>query len=290
MSLHKTPVEYHFPQTVEAACALKKRYGEKARFIAGGTDLLLLMERDGYHPQALIDLNRIPSLKKLSISDRWVSIGAAVTYSEILACQRLCEEIPFFAKAIRTIGGVQVRNVATLAGNIANASPAADTLPPLYVLNAKIHTTSLAGAREKPIEQFILGVRRVALEPTEFITHITFDLPEQGYAGDFDKLGVRRAMAISVVSVAILLYFKGHLVKEARLALGSVAPTVLRVAKAETALAGNPLSYGKIEEATQISCTAAQPIDDVRASANYRQQAVAGVVRRALRRLCGSLR
>ncbi len=283
MGWHHTLVDYHLPETVQAAWTLKQQYGDRARFIAGGTDLLLLMEREGYHPQALIDLTRIPDLRQLVVNGGQVTIGAAVTYSELLECPPLCAGVPFLADAIRTIGGVQVRNIATLAGNLANASPAADTLPALYVLNARVHLAGPGGIHELPIEQVVLGVRRTALEPAELITHVSFDLPGPGWQGAFQKLGLRRAMAISVVSAAALLHIEDGAVKEARLALGAVAPTVIRVPEAEAALAGKALDEQTIEQAARLAGAAARPIDDVRSSADYRKRVVAGLVRRTLR-------
>ncbi len=281
----KAPVEYHFPQSVEEAVRLLQQYGGQARIIAGGTDLLLRMEAEGYRPQALVDITRIPTLKRLDVQDGQVIIGSAVTYSELLNFSPFTEGVPFFARAIRTIGGVQVRNVATLVGNITNASPAGDTLPCLYVLNAVVHIWGVQGVRSLPIEQFILGVRRTALAPAEIVTHVTFPLPEVGWRGTFEKLGLRRAMAIAVASAALMLKTAGDRVTEVRCALGAVAPTVIRVSGLEAYLVGKVLDDEVIKQAGQYAAHAARPIDDVRGSARYRTEAVAALVRRALRSL-----
>lgn len=285
MHLSKKQVEYFFPESVEIACELKEKYDDKARIIAGGTDLLLSMEREDYQPHALIDITRIPDLKNISIVDSCVTIGAAVTYSEILSCSKLCEKIPFLSTAIQSIGGVQVRNVATMIGNIANASPAADTLPPLYVLNTKVHVSNSSKSREISIEDFILGVRKIDLMPSEIITHISFDLPKSSYVGVFDKLGNRHAMAISVASIAVLISLTGNVVNDIRLALGSVASTVLKVEDLKNVIVGKVLNDESIHEASEIASKAAKPIDDVRGSANYRHLAISGLVTRSLNQI-----
>ncbi len=285
MAATRAPVEYHFPQSVEEAVGLLQRYGNQARIIAGGTDLLLRLEAEGFHPSALVDITRIPALKRLEMREGQMVIGSAVTYSELLDFPPLAEHVPFLARAIRTIGGVQVRNVATLVGNITNASPAGDTLPCLYVLQAEVHILGPQGARSLPIEQFILGVRRTALAPAELVTHVTFPLPLQGWRGAFEKLGLRRAMAIAIVSAAVMLKEVGGRVAEARCALGAVAPTVIRAPDLETYLVGQALDDRVIEQAGRYAAQAAHPIDDVRGSARYRREAAAALVRRALRRL-----
>lgn len=287
MAAIKAPVEYHFPQSVEEAIRLLQKYDGQARIIAGGTDLLLRMEAEGYRPQALVDITRIPALKRLEVRDEQMVIGSAVTYSELLDFPPFTEGVPFFARAIRSIGGVQVRNVATLVGNITNASPAGDTLPCLYVLGATVHMRGPQGVRSLPVEQFILGVRRTALTPVEMVTHVTFPLPKVGWRGAFEKLGLRRAMAIAVVSAALMLKEVGDQVAEVRCALGAVAPTVIRVPELGVYLVGKVLDDEVIERAGQYAAHAARPIDDVRGSARYRTQAAAALVRRALRSLRG---
>ena len=170
-------VDYQYPTTVTTTIALMQEFGASCRLIAGGTDLLLMMERQNFRPDLLIDITRIPSLRHLTVDGDTVSIGAAVTYGELLRCVPLVEGAPVLIDAIRQIGGTQVRNIATLVGNITNASPAGDTLPPLYVLGAQVHLQGPEGARCLPIEEFVLGPRRLALRPYELVSHVTFSLP-----------------------------------------------------------------------------------------------------------------
>jgi CO/xanthine dehydrogenase FAD-binding subunit len=152
-------------------------------------------------------------------------------------------------------------------------------------MNAHVHTFGLQGTRSVPIDKFVLGVGQTALKPAELVTHVTFDLPGPGWHGTFDKLGLRRAMAIAVASVATILKVDGDRVSHARLALGAVAPTVIRVPQAEDALSGNILDEDTISHVAGLASEAARPIDDVRGSAQYRTMAVAGLVRRALSEL-----
>ncbi len=283
-------VQYLYPTNVPDCVEMLHHYGERARVIAGGTDLLLLMERQGFHPKTLIDITRIPALLSLDVDAEHAEIGSAVTFRRLLDCRTLREGVPFLTDAIRQIGGTQIRNIATLAGNIVNASPAGDTLPPLYVLGAQVHVQGPGGVRRMPIGEFVRGVRQVDLAPGELVTRVSFDLPGPGWRGVFQKLGLRRAVAIAVVSVAALLCFDGERVIKARLALGAVASTVLRVGEAEELLVGSRLDADVIERAAAAASAAARPIDDVRASALYRRHAVRGLVRRTLADLASSVR
>jgi carbon-monoxide dehydrogenase medium subunit len=275
-------VEYCFPTSIEEAYGLKQQYGDDACYIAGGTDFLLFMERKNLHPRLLIDLTRIPELQQLVEKDGHISIGSAVTYTRLLCSKSLLSGASLLADAIRTIGGMQIRNVATLAGNLINASPAGDTLPPLYCLDAEVGIDGPYGAYSISINDFILGVGKTALRPAEIVTHVDFDLPGQGWYGSFDKLGLRRAMAISVVSVALLVKVENERVAQARISLGAVAPTVIRVPEAEARISMQALDDKTVEETSLLAASACTPITDVRASARYRREAVRGLVRRRL--------
>lgn len=278
-------VDYCFPTCIEEAYSLKQQYGSRACYIAGGTDLLLSIERENIHPRLLIDLTRIPELQLLEVIDGYISIGSAVTYTRLLSFKSLLSGASLLADAIRTIGGVQIRNIATLAGNLINASPAGDSLPPLYCLDAEVGINGPYGAHSMSIKDFILGVRKTALGPAEIVTHVGFNLPEQGWYGSFDKLGLRRAMAISVVSVALLVKVENERITQARISLGAVAPTVIRVPEAETQISMKTLDDKTIEVVSQLAAGACTPITDVRASARYRREAVRGLVRRRLHNL-----
>jgi xanthine dehydrogenase FAD-binding subunit len=275
-------IQYCFPETIEAAYQLKAKMGEGARYIAGGTDLILLMERENLYPECLIDLTRIPELQRLEIVDGQITIGAGITYSRLLDFPPIETQVRILASAIRTIGGVQIRNIATLAGNLVNASPAGDSLPPLYCLEAEVNLASSKGSRTLPIQEFILGVRKTALLPNEIVTSVSFPVPNHGWYGRFEKLGLRRAMAIAVASAAILLEIENQKVVQARIALGAVAPTVVSVLGGDNPLVTGSLNEKSIEEVAQLASESCFPIDDLRASARYRKEVVHGLVRRGL--------
>lgn len=278
-------VDYLFPNNIDEASELAIKYGDRARFIAGGTDLWLQIEKLDNQIEKLIDLTRIGSLKTIEVHGNCIEIGSAVTYSQILDCAAICKTVPFLTDAMQTIGSVQIRNIATLVGNITNASPAGDSLAALYVLDSKVHIYGPQGSRTVPIDDFILGVRQVALDEGELVTHVSFEVSDLEWRGTFEKLGLRRAMAIAVVSIAALLIFEQDQVIEARLALGAVAPTIIRVPNAESFLVGRVLNDATIESTALMASEAAKPIDDVRASARYRKLAVQGLIRRALHKL-----
>jgi CO/xanthine dehydrogenase FAD-binding subunit len=275
-------VNYCFPATVEEAVRLKHQYRERAHYIAGGTDLLLILEQEQTRPELLIDLTRIPPLHRLEVRGNRILIGSAVPYNRLLSFEPIQTGVPFLAKAIRTIGGVQIRNIATLAGNLVNASPAGDTLPPLYILNAQVSIQGIDSSRILPISEFILGVRKTALLPSEIVTHVSFDILDSNWYGTFEKIGLRKAMAIAVVSVALLLKVEHKKVSHARISLGAVAPTVTRVPEAENCLLKSELEEEVVEKVALLASEACTPIDDIRASAHYRREAVRGLVRRGL--------
>jgi len=276
-------IDYRFPESIEEALSLMEGHRDSARIVAGGTDLMLLIEKEANTPRLLIDITRVPSLRTIEVEGDYIKIGAAATYRDLLAYAAISERVQFLADAIRTIGGVQIRNVATLIGNITNASPAGDALPPLYILGTEVVISGLRETRSLPIEDFILGVRRTALQPGELVTHIKFELPGNHWYGHFDKIGLRRAMAIAVVSAAFLIHIDNGKVDKARIALGAVAPTVVRASDAEAYLIGRELDEETIGAAAEIAVHSISPIDDLRATAEYRILATRGVIRRALR-------
>jgi xanthine dehydrogenase FAD-binding subunit len=278
-------VQYYFPDTIEEAYSLKEKLGEKSRYIAGGTDLLLLLERENSHPEALIDLTRIPELQRLEFNGNRITIGSSVAFSRLLLYDPIKERVPLLASAIRKIGGVQIRNIATLTGNLVNASPAGDSLPPLYCLEAEIATEGPNGRRSLPVLDFVLGVRRTALLPHELVSAVSFELPDSNWICRFDKLGLRRAMAISIANLAMLLRVENGSIAQARIAIGAVAPKVIRAAEAEKSILDTALDEKSIETAAHLASMACLPIDDVRASARYRKEVVRGLVRRGLNAL-----
>ncbi len=239
--------------------------------------------------ETLVDLTRIPDLDRVEIEGDTVVIGCSVTHNHIVADQRLARLAPPLLQACWEVGSPQLRNRATVAGNVVTASPANDTLSALVALDANVTLRSSAGTRTMALRDFHRGVRSTALEQGELLTAITFPAMADHDRGLYLKLGLRRAQAISVVHLAVVCHMDGPgpeaTVTGARLALGSVAPTIVRAAEAESVLIGNRLDRATIDAAALAAVDAVEPIDDLRATARYRIDLLAEMVTRALRAL-----
>lgn len=275
---------YLTPTSLHEALDLLAEHGDAARVIAGGTDLLLELER-GVRPQkTLIDITRIPGLATVRRDDKgWLHLGPLVTHSQVVVSPLVLNHAFPLARACYEVGAPQIRNRGTLAGNLITASPANDTITPLWALDAQVTLVSLRGERTLTCAQFFQGVRRTALAPDEMLLDIAFPALDAPASGTFLKLGLRRAQAISLVNVAIVVHQQDRQVQKAAIALGAVAPTIVRAAAAEEALLGSTLDEAAIEQAAALAAAASAPIDDVRASADYRRDMVAVLTRRALR-------
>ena len=286
---------YESPTTLDEALRLKAEHGENARIIAGGTDLLVELDRgirktpDG-NPPGLIDLTRIPGLAEIEESAGWIHLGPLVTHNQCVASPLIVEKAFPLARASWEVGAPQIRNRGTVAGNIITASPANDTIVPLLAFDATVTVRSAArGDRHMALDRFLLDFRRVDLRPDEILARISFRAMTSQQDGAFVKLGLRRAQAITVVSVAVVAQFAGEdasaPVHFARISLGSVAPMVIRAKPAEESLRGQPLTDASIAEAARLAVQSASPIDDIRSSADYRRAMVETLVARALRQI-----
>ena len=286
---------YHSPATLDEALRLKAELGDRARIIAGGTDLLLEIERgvrktpEGATP-GVIDLTRIPGLAEIREAEGTIHLGPLVTHNQCVASPLIVAKAFPLARACWEVGAPQIRNRGTLAGNIITASPANDAVVPLAALGARVTVRSLArGERVLPLAAFVTGFRKVDLAPDELVTGISFPALAATASGTFIKLGLRRAQAISVISVAVVAERTAAgldaPVARVAIALGAVAPVIVRATAAEVYLAGKALTAEHIESAAALAVDAATPIDDVRGSAEYRTGMVRALVLRALRQL-----
>jgi CO/xanthine dehydrogenase FAD-binding subunit len=255
------------PRTVEEALALKAERPE-ARFIQGGTDVMVELNFAHSRPTAIVNLAELEALRGWSDEGDGLRLGAALTYTEAMT-PPLADRLPALAEASRTVGSPQIRNRGTLGGNLGTASPAGDALPPLLVEGAELELASVRGVRTLPLTEFLLGVKETALEPDELITAVR--LAPSGGAQTFMKVGPRNAMVIAVCSLAVVVDTEAG---EVRAALGSAAVTA-RLVTVPLAEAGS-LPDRVVE--------AASPIDDVRGSAAYRRHALRVLTGRALER------
>lgn len=257
------------------------------RPVAGGTDLMVELDRGEHRElETLVDLTRIPGLDRIEQHDGTVTLGPSVTHNQVVAHDSLADLARPLVQASWEVGSPQLRNRATVAGNIVTASPANDTLSALVALDAEVTLQSTGGTRTMPLTDFHLGVRSTALEPGELLTAITFPALTEHDRSLYLKLGLRRAQAISVVHLAIVCRMDGPgpeaSVTGARLALGSVAPTIVRAAAAESMIIGSGLDPATIDAAATAAVEAVNPIDDLRATARYRNDLLAEMVTRAL--------
>jgi CO/xanthine dehydrogenase FAD-binding subunit len=274
--------DFYTANTLDELLRLLAQTG--GRVIAGGTDVLVQAQRGVFPASVLVDASRVRELRFIRQEGETVHIGALTTYADMLASPLLREAAPALVAAAATVGAPQTRARGTLGGNIANASPAGDTLPPLLTLDATVRLVRLGGERTMPLADVLRGPRQTCLEPGEIIHSVAFRrLPEPTGAA-FLKLGNRQGMAIAVVNAAAVLTLGGDgRLGTARVALGAVAPTPVRSPHAEAILRGQPLSEEVFQAAARAVLYDIAPISDVRGSADYRRKAAARLTARALR-------
>ncbi|PUA33568.1 MAG: hypothetical protein B7O98_03890 [Zestosphaera tikiterensis] len=249
------------------------------KLLAGGTDLLMDLRIGRYKPEVVIDISKVMELKYIKDLGDKIAIGSLTTLQEVLESPVVRGKAPVLVEAVSNMASWQIRNMATLGGNLCNASPAADTAPPLMVLNASLKLRSLSkGERVVNVNEFFLGPRQTVLEKGEMLTEV--EIPYVKDAGQsYLKLGRRNAFTLSIVSVASLVKVEDGRFKEVRVALNSVAPTPVRARSVEQALIGKEVSYEAVVKASNEVIHDISPISDVRASAEYRRKVSIVLVR-----------
>jgi carbon-monoxide dehydrogenase medium subunit len=290
------PFEFSEPTTVAEAVALID--GERSRALAGGVDLVLKMRLRQIMPERVVSLQKLPGLDHIRVAgsagtdprdgvatgdpkDGSLRIGALATLRQVETSSLVRGFWPLLAEAIESIVSLQTRTMGTVAGNLCVGTPATDVAPALYALGARMRITGLGGDREIPIEEFFVDAGRTALGPHEIVTEIVVPAPAAGSAGAFLKLA-KTAEDIAKVNVAVMLAMEDGWCSRARVAVGSVASTPLRILAAEQALAGRRLDEGGLDEAAEAASHTVRPISDVRSTAGYRREAVRVLVKDAL--------
>jgi carbon-monoxide dehydrogenase medium subunit len=269
---------------IEEVLSILDQRREKARIVAGATDLVLEMERGVRKGiETLVDITRIPEINQIHMDENQVvHLGPLVTHNTVVA-SKLMREVAFpLAQAAFEVGSPQIRNRGTVAGNLITASPANDTITPLMALEASVTLKSKRGERVVALSDFYTGVRKNCMQPDEMLVDIHFAAMQHNQKGAYVKYALRQAQAISLVNVAIVLTLDGGVISKASVTLGAVAPTIIHARDTEEYLSGRMLTEETILRAAEITAGAARPIDDMRASAAYRKTMVKVITRRAL--------
>jgi len=276
------------PDCLAEALKVKERGGVKAHVLAGGTNLMSYIKKGVFTEGALIDITRLDELKAVARSGDTLEIGACATITELLENPLVTGTVPFFAGALRKFANPLIRNTATIGGNLADASPIADTAPILLVLDAVLTARSISGSREIPLADFFVAPRKTVLRPEELLTRIAFRIPEKTETVTFLKMGLRNGTACSVTSAAAFLGIENGKAKTVRVALGGVAPRPVRARAAEAALSGKDPTMAACAASAEHARADISPISDVRGSAEYRSDLAVTLVKRCLA-LCAGL-
>ncbi len=269
---------YLQPGSLEKALELLHQLNGQARLVAGGTDVLVELQRGVKATRTLIDISAIHDLKYIRHEGEYLYLGALATHNDVVASEACVEHTLPLAQACWEVGAPQIRTRATLAGNVVTASPANDTITPLMALDAELVLVSMEGERVVPLHDFYSGVRRTLLKPDELLREIRVPAMTGNQRGLFLKLGLRRAQAISVINVALVLTFDGDQISDARITLGCLAPTIVHASTTEAYLKGKTLDAAVCDEAGRLANEDVTPIDDIRGSARYRRATLAALV------------
>ncbi|MCX6032557.1 MAG: xanthine dehydrogenase family protein subunit M [Chloroflexi bacterium] len=297
------------PTTLTEALAMLAEHGPDAVPVAGGTNVIVDLRHRKHQPKALVDMGRVAELRGIRRDDGHIVVGAGTTISELLTHPLIAEHASILHDAARVFANPLIRNRATVGGNLADASPAADTAPPLLALGAEVALASQAGTRWLALADFLVGVRKTLRRPDELLTAVRWSPPPAPQSwgerpspqswgargaqasspqslrvrGAYTKIGLRKADAISVLSAAVVVTQDGAgRCQRVAIALGAVAPRPFRATEAEILLTGQPLTAEAIAEAARLAAAAIRPISDIRGEADYRRRVTEVIVRRLL--------
>ena len=277
-------IDLRFPKTLAEALRLQADEKTRGKLLAGGTDLMVQWAAGVPIPERAVSVWNLPELSAIEVFPDRIEVGAGVTHAFLRDAVQIHRHVPALIAAAATVGAKQIQARGTLGGNAANASPAGDTAPALLVTGGSVLLASLSGMREVPLAKFWTGYRQIAARPDEII--VAFRLPKRGKAQErFRKIGTRRAQAISKVMAASRILVEKGTIQSAAIALGSVAPTPVRMGEVEAFLVGKKLSPKLIDEAETLAQATVKPIADIRSTAEYRRWASGRLVRDALENL-----
>ena len=278
--------QYLAPRGLEEAAVLMAEHAGSAQLLAGGTDLLIFMRNGRKSPDVIIDAKKVPELTRVQLGAERLTIGAAASCRTIWENPEITDRFPALTDAATLIGGIQIQGRATFGGNLCNAAPSADTVPPLIVYGATAHIISTRGERDVPVEEICTGPGRTSLAPDEILVSLSIPAPPANSGAAFLRFIPRNEMDIAVANTAarVDLDDSGATFKTARIAIGAVAPIPLFVEAAGAALSGKPVSDASISNAARIARDASTPINDMRGTIEHRKQLVEVLTTRALRR------
>jgi len=277
--------EYFSAKSLEEVIDLIKKHTQ-CKILAGGTDLLVKMKRGEITPKTIIDIKRLPELNKIkSNTDGILTIGSLVTFNDILDNPIFKQDYSILYQAAQVMGTAQIRNRATIGGNICNGSPAGDSIPPLICLGAQLQLINQENDRLIPIEKFYEGPQKTCLHPDEILSAIKIPLLRPETFGVYLKLGLRKSLEIAIISICVLISINKRLefIEDIKISLGSVAPTPIRCKRAEDILRRKPIGNDLIERAALRVQKDINPISDLRSSAEYRYEMAYVLTKKALK-------
>lgn len=273
---------YQKARTVSEALEILSRSTESTKILAGGTDLLVMIQEKLISPRGVLDINGLDELRGIEEIDGRIRLGALVTHGRIVESSLLREKAIPLVEACSEVGSPQIRNLGTIGGNLVMASPSGDSLPALSVLGAEVILTSNERERALPIEDFLIGVKRSVIRSNELLVAVTFPAMRPDDRGFFRKLGQRKALAISKVSTAVVISLRDEVIASIRIALGAVATTVIRTPRTESFLTGQALTPEVISEAARLCSEESRAITDIRSNAAYRDEMAGLLLARGL--------
>jgi len=276
------PFDFIQPATTREAISALVQHSPEVRILGGGTDYLVELKHVTQSPGVIVDVSRLKELKGIGLVDSGLRIGAGVTHTELMENVLIKEYVPAMIEAAHTVGAVQTRNLGTLGGNLVTCVPSMDSGPTLLALDAEVTVLKEKGSRRSNLNDFFVAPRKTSLKPDELLLEIIIPKENLGKPASFIKFGLRKGQALALVNAASALWIEDGKFKDVRIALGAVAPVVMRAIKAEKHLEGYPVSDDLILEAARIAVGEAKPIDDFRASKEYRNDLIEVGTRRTL--------